>query len=183
MKRPSLFALVVLSLAVVLGCPSKPPEKGLAASAAGDNYCNEPKAGEWVVEIKVRYDPSVSPPQFIVGPINPECAYLKKSVGEKGNTIRWTVANEKVNGLPVKVTVDTFVNELNKLDYDPFGAAHGDNVFSVGVVAPGDRKDTLSSTPLKPEKTGTYKYRVTVDFIDGSKTTRIIVDPRLVVGD
>ena len=129
------------------------------------------------VEITVKCDPAASPPWYEITGINPEAVYLSIKATNK---VRWTVNNEI--GLPVNVTVDSFVNDVNSADRDPFGSTHDQNTFSVNNVSPGASGLTPPSAALNG-KMGTFKYKVTVTFLNGARTTQIVLDPRVVVGD
>lgn len=181
MKRASLFALAALSFAVVLGCPSQPPEKGLAALAAND--CCQVSEGTRQVDLTVSYDPARR--AFTIK-ATPDVVYLSTKFAK--NNMRWRLANMSelpadLNALQVSAIIDGFQNPIDNTDKDPFP---GKNSFSIGPVDAKGNGETGDSEV--PGKKATYKYNITFDFVEidkkGKKTaTRIVLDPRVVVGD
>ena len=170
MKR-ALFPLLALSMVLVFGCQPKP----LEGQPMGTTDCYTAMPGTRPIEITVRSYPTASPPRYEIAGINPESLYLSiKAL----NKVRWTINNEV--GLPVNVTLDSFVNDVNSTERNPFGS--DDNSFSVSNVGPGQSQNTAASAPLNGKK-GTFKYKITVTFINGAGNIQFVVDPRVVVGD
>jgi hypothetical protein len=175
--KTAAFLLAVISLVLVSGCQTKGHVTRTVAPA-GTTDCLQAEPGTRIVQLTLRSFPGESPPRFEIGGVKPESVYLSiKAL----NKIRWLVSNEA--GVPVNVTVDSFINELNTSERDPFGSSSDQNVFRISGVTAGNTGLSLTSAALNG-KQAPFKYKITVDFVVSSTaTTRVVLDPRVVVGD